>query len=72
MGGEGSATRWITASVPLATDMPFRFTPQGGDLAGRLFYKAIMDAYRQFLRSEGRDMILNRTKTLELTERRIP
>ena len=72
MGGEGSATRWITASVPLATDMPFRFTPQGGDLAGRLFYKAIMDAYRQFLRSEGRDMILNRAKTLELTERRIP
>lgn len=66
MGGENAMQRWAEAQPALASKDRIHFTARGADMVGRLFYKAMLDAYRSFLLKERKSLMKQRA--LELQE----
>lgn len=67
MGGNGSIVRWSEAEPTLVAVNCTRFSEKGAELVGKLFYKAILDAYRDFLLRECKERMLERGKQLQKT-----
>lgn len=49
MGGEGSMARWLKVRPRLATSDMRHATPEGYDVVGTLYYKALLQAFAQHL-----------------------
>lgn len=65
MGGENSLSRWAAAKPALASASSALLTEKGAEMAGKLFYKALLDAYRDFLLRERKKMMMERAKQLQ-------
>ena len=50
MGGEGSMARWLKMRPRLATSDMRHATPEGYEAVGKLYYKALLAAFAEYLR----------------------
>lgn len=65
MGGPNSMQRWASNTPALASSDMIHFTHEGGELVGKLFYQAFLDAFQRFLLKERKAMLMERALWLE-------
>ena len=53
MGGPGSMAKWLKMRPKLATSDMRHATPEGYDLIGTLYYKALLKAFADYLAARG-------------------
>lgn len=64
MGGNDAMRYWAESQPALAAHDGVHFTAKGADLVGKLLYKSLLDAYRQFLVQERKSLMMQRAKQL--------
>lgn len=64
MGGDDAMRHWAESQPALAARDGVHFTAKGADLAGKLLYKALLDAYRRFLLQQRKSLMMQRAKQL--------
>ena len=64
MGGSDALRHWAESQPALASRDGVHFTAKGADLVGKLLYKSLLDAYRQFLQQERKRRMMQRAKQL--------
>ncbi len=55
MGGRNSMPSWVAADPPLAGPDYIHFTPRGARRVAELFYKALKDDYKDYLKAQKAD-----------------